>query len=713
MRYALTAVVLLLTGTETLFADQAAAFFEAAEVREIRLSFDDANWYNTLYQARTNSPDTYFPARFQYGDAVLDRIGVRFKGNSSFRRQGVKKSFKLDFNEFVEGAEFMGLKKLNLHNGDLQPDFVREKMFLDFAARYMPTMRAVHVRVYVNDAYYGLYIAVEQPDKTMMQSRFGDDEDGNLYEAGESGATLGYLGTDPASYQRIYSLKTNETENDYSGLIQFLNILNNTPTATLPEDLEPICDVQNMLYALAMNNLFVNLDSYIGSGSEYMLYQRQDNNQFVMILWDGNEAFGTTGDGSPSIADPPELDPFYQPSASTGGGGRGVPGGGMAGTGSRPLMQKLWAVDVYKRTYLRMLARMLREGFNPTAMEPRITELANLIRSDVYSDPNKFYSDSNFETALQTSVRAGQLTVQGVAQFVRERYNYLRPVLDGYAQPADVRLNEILTVNAAGDAWLEILNLGPGTVNLGGFYLTDDAGAPTKWALPSRSLADGEFLILAPDSIGLRAAGGKLLLYTSTGGTATLIDSVEHPALSSGRSYIRLGPWGSNWAQTNLPSPGEANPASGINTDLAPVTLVINELMADNKSTATDPEKTSAYDDWFEIYNPGTEPVDMSGMYLTDKLSNPTKWRIPEGVIVPAGGYLLFWADDEADLGPLHAGFKLSADGEEIGLFHIDGATQIDAVVFGKQEADVPYGRTVNGGGEWAALPAATPGAPN
>lgn len=96
--------------------------------------------------------DPYFPARFQYGSIVLPRIGARFKGHSSFMRNGIKKPFKLDFNEYDDNAAFFGLKKLNLHNGDLQPDFLHEKLFLDFAGKYVAAMRAVHVRLYVNDA---------------------------------------------------------------------------------------------------------------------------------------------------------------------------------------------------------------------------------------------------------------------------------------------------------------------------------------------------------------------------------------------------------------------------------------------------------------------------------------------------------------------------------------------------------------------------------
>jgi spore coat protein CotH len=367
-----------------LLADKADSFFDGTAVREIRLTFDDANWYQTLYQAHSsNSEDPYFPARFQCGDVVIEKIGARFKGNASFRRSSsVKKSFKLDFNAYDDTAKFVGLKKLNLNNGDLQPDFMREKLFLDLASQYIAASRVAHVRLYVNDVLWGLYVAVEQPDKTMMESRFGDSEDGNLYEAGESNATMSYLGADAGAYQQVYELKTNETANDYSGLISFLDILNNTATADLPAKLEPICDVENMLYGIALDILFANLDSYVGSGSEYYLYQRSDSGQFVRIHWDLNESFGTTGDGSPSVATPAKLDPFYLPTTSAMGGGAGgrggMPGGTTTGTTStRPLMQKLWAVDSYKRLYLQMLARMLREGFNPTAMEARIKTIAD------------------------------------------------------------------------------------------------------------------------------------------------------------------------------------------------------------------------------------------------------------------------------------------------------------------------------------------------
>lgn len=725
-------------------ADPATAFFDDSTVREIRLYFDDPNWYNTLFRAHSSDPkDPYFPARFRYGDIEIPRIGVRFKGHSSFQRNGVKKPFKLDFNEYDENARFFGLKKLNLHNGDLQPDFMREKLFLEFAGRYVCAMRAVHVRLYVNDAYYGLYLAVEQPDKAMMQRCFGQEEDGNLFEAGENApATMSYLGPDPAAYYRAYELKTNEAANDYSGLIRLLDVLNNTPAAELPARLEPSMDVENVLKGMALNALFTNLESYLGSAAEYYLYQRSRDNRFVHIHWDTNETFGTTGDGTPRLADPARMEPFWLPSSTAPGTG-GMPGPvGGAAANARPLLEKLWAVPAYRRYYLRVLAQFLREGFDEQTFASRIREIADRIRPHYAEDPNKPFTMQQFETALNnqltvTAGMAGWLTLYGLTQFVRERRAYLRPLLDSMAQPSDIRLNEVAALNngtprdEAGDAdpWVELYNLGPGPVTTGGFYLTDDPANPTKWALPVRRLADGDHLVLWLDgepgegethaNFRLAATGGRLYLFARQVRLETPLDSVTYPALGAGQSYARVGMLGWEWAVSATATPGSGNVIVAVSSTPEPGAsagngqLLVNEFMADNDAAFEDPDEKGAYEDWFEIYNPGPAAVDMSGMYITDNPRNPTKWKVPDGVVIPPGGYLLFIADGETSQGPLHTSWSLSADGESISLYEPDGKTLIDSVTFGPQRTDVAMGRTSDGAGSWSLFVPGTPGRPN
>jgi hypothetical protein len=142
--------------------------------------------------------------------------------------------------------------------------------------------------------------------------------------------------------------------------------------------------------------------------------------------------------------------------------------------------------------------------------------------------------------------------------------------------------------------------------------------------------------------------------------------------------------------------------------------LFINEVMAANSSVIKDPQ--GQYDDWIEIYNAGDRSIDVGGMYLTDDLSDPTKWRIPANkpatTTIAAGGFLILWMDgDTADAG-LHAGFKLRAEGEEIALFDKDGTTLVDSMTFKNLPGDTSYARLPDGG-QWQFMVSPTPGGPN
>ncbi|MFT4835086.1 MAG: hypothetical protein ACI8WP_001851, partial [Flavobacteriaceae bacterium] len=117
-----------------------------------------------------------------------------------------------------------------------------------------------------------------------------------------------------------------------------------------------------------------------------------------------------------------------------------------------------------------------------------------------------------------------------------------------------------------------------------------------------------------------------------------------------------------------------------------------------------------------EIYNMGTTSVNIAGMYLSDNVGDPFGDKISNDdasvTTIPAGGFLLLWADGSTEQGANHLNFNLSADGEDIGLFYIDGRT-IDSYTFGAQSEDVSEGRATNGGDTWRSFSNSTPGASN
>ncbi len=84
-------------------------------------------------------------------------------------------------------------------------------------------------------------------------------------------------------------------------------------------------------------------------------------------------------------------------------------------------------------------------------------------------------------------------------------------------------------------------------------------------------------------------------------------------------------------------------------------------------------------------------------------------------VIIEAGGYLLFWADNDEEQGPTHTNFKLDKEGEYVGLYDRDGVTLIDGLSFGQQYSDVSYGRLPDGNDNWVFFGSGTasPNQPN
>ena len=141
--------------------------------------------------------------------------------------------------------------------------------------------------------------------------------------------------------------------------------------------------------------------------------------------------------------------------------------------------------------------------------------------------------------------------------------------------------------------------------------------------------------------------------------------------------------------------------------------VYITEFMADNESVLRDED--GDYSDWIEIYNPGATPVNLDGWSLTDDVERPAKWRFPAGVQVPAEGYLVVFASDKnRAIGTLHTNFRLSAEGEYLGLIDPLGRAASEfALAYPEQNADISYGRDAADFDLIHYFPVATPGAPN
>ncbi|MBS0657489.1 MAG: lamin tail domain-containing protein [Verrucomicrobia bacterium] len=136
-------------------------------------------------------------------------------------------------------------------------------------------------------------------------------------------------------------------------------------------------------------------------------------------------------------------------------------------------------------------------------------------------------------------------------------------------------------------------------------------------------------------------------------------------------------------------------------------TLVLNEILASNRNTI---QNGAGYPDYIELRNNGATAAVLDGMTLTDDPLVPAKFTFPAGTSIPAGGYLVVWADSDTAAPGLHTGFGLNDEGDQVLL--LSGSTIVDSVSFGPQAPDLSIGRIVNGTGGWQAN-APTPGTAN
>jgi hypothetical protein len=220
----------------------------------------------------------------------------------------------------------------------------------------------------------------------------------------------------PSSYYAKYELKTNEIANDWTDLVHLIDVINNTPSQNFRDSLERVLDTQTFIDVWASTILFSNLDSYQGSGHNYYLYHDTTENRFKFISWDVNEAFGNfqMGQGWPGIQ---TLTPFFIPNPPN----------------SRPLTNKMLQNTTYHDAYLDRLCEFATYDFTTAHLYPIVDSLANLIRADVYADPNKMYTNQQFETNLTQPISSGPMgQIPRLKDFIIGRRNALQTQLAGF-----------------------------------------------------------------------------------------------------------------------------------------------------------------------------------------------------------------------------------------------------------------------------------------
>ena len=671
----------LLTASPLLAQDP--DLYDEAVVRDIELTFSQPNWWTDLYN--NYASETLMPADMTVDGVLYPDVGVRFKGNSSGSVwPSDKMPFKIKTDEYVAGQDLYGFDTINLHNSFMDPTFTREVVTYHVMREYLPAPQANYVRLWLNGTYWGIYVNTEQVSGEFLDEWFPDDS-GNRYKCDPSvsmppgslpKSTLVWLGSTLSDYYAYYELKSDGDGNEWQDLVDMINVLENGSVSQQSTALAPVLDIDTCLWFVAANSLFCNLDSYILSGHNYYVYHDPHEGRFTPIPWDTNEAFGNFGMGY-SVTQLQRMSPLLN-----------------YGNSNYPLLTKLLnpSADTRGREiYLAHLRDMTLQHWDWSVIGALVSQYQTLIEADVIADSKKLYSMSDFYNNVTQNVTIGHRTACGLQPFVVNRRSYLMTSWFNNAVPAITSVTAAPANPAAGEDVLVTANVTVSGATLADVIVRYREGAGTLYteavmyddgAHGDGAAGDGTYGAWIPGKDGATTVEYYLLAQTTVSETAL------EPILGEGDPY--------SWYVTPVTA------GNGV---------VINEFLAKNDSGAQD--ELGEYEDWVELYNTNAVAVDLGGTYLTDDLSALTKWQLPVGTTIGAYDTLLVWTDDDPTDGPLHAEFKLGADGEDLALVDVDGATLLDSIVFGAQVADVSTGRLFDGNGAWVTLLAPTADAVN
>lgn len=636
--------------------------YDLTKVRSFYVTFSAPGWYTRLLANRATGAELQ-------GDLVVDgkliqQIGVRMVGGDSYEgTASTKKPLSITMDAFIKGQDLYGHDNINLRNGFNDPTLMREVISYQILRNYMPAPRANWIKVYINNTYWGLYINVEQVDKEMISDWFKGN-DGNRYlaeptaAAGKGKSALQWLGATLQNYKDAYDLKTGTPTNPYIDLQTLCNVLNNS--TQLATDLPKIFEVDRALWYLAHFNLIANLNGYNPRGNGYYLYHDEQHDTINVLPWDMGGAFGASS--SQTVTDALNFDPFEGKSR-----------------GSRPMVSKILGVDEWRARYVHHMKAIITESFNWTShVSKQVATFGILIDSAIKTDTKKLYTYQNY---LDNKTKA-------VVLANKPGYGKVAPGLQQFCDSRVAFLNTQAAFKAVAPVVTEV-NVTPNDPKPNSTTIVTAKVTSTvaKGSVTVHYRTTGGYLSSSMFDDGNHGDGAA-----NDGVYGGIIPAVVHKPGAPVDYYVGAESAGSvGGAVTYVPTRAANDPLRYVTRwAVGSSPAHINEILAINDTINRDQNRE--YEDWIEIYNKSATPLVVAGMYLTDDVNKPTKFKFPANTTIAANGTILVWCDNDVGQGPLHASFKLSGSGEEIILFDTDGITQLSRVQFGQQTSDVSIG---------------------
>ena len=361
----------------------------------------------------------YVKADIEIDGETVENVGIRHKGNGTYigGLMSDRYSFKIDFNEYIEGQEFRGMTKINLNSNVFDPSFMREALSYDlFREAKIPASRVGYAKVYltipdetkreINREPIGFFTLVEQKDKRFLKRNYGSSK-GLLMKPSTFGL-FRYLGEEWAEYQIGFVPKTEPTERQKKRVIEFARLIHEADFDEFKERYEEYLDVDQYLRFLACNVIASNLDSFLSGSQNHYIYLEPESNKFQFFPWDMDISFGAFSlMGNANSRRRLSID-------------RPV-------TDKRPIIDRVLQVPENKEKYLAYIKEYMDTIFDEAAMLKKIESVESFVRPMV--NLNGDDAESRFDQVLADN--PSMLEQHPLKYFVKVRHESIRAQLNG------------------------------------------------------------------------------------------------------------------------------------------------------------------------------------------------------------------------------------------------------------------------------------------
>jgi hypothetical protein len=429
MKKFLFALSLLLPLLATAQSDKAyRPLFDSKSIGEIKIKLPVAKWVDALDSMRIYGMGMLSGTASVDG-VMYDGVGIRFRGDKSYQKGLKRNPLTIKLNYGKNDQNHQGYSQIKLSSSLRDPSMVREVLFHEIAAQYMPSSQTSYTKLYVNDEYLGVFVNIESVDKSFLERNYSQAK-GAFFKAG-----VDYKpeGLPAACKQNLFgSLEYEENVDCYKGNFEMqssggwadLQELTRVLSTGDAAKIDRILDVDRTLWMLALNNVLVNLNSYSGNHSvNYYLY-KDPTGRFQPAHWDLNLSFGSyknTGAGSDlDLKALQNLDPMLH-----------------ADNPYKPLIHQLLKDPLYKKIYLSHIRQIIEDNILNGSYLKRAQDLQGLIIVPYSNYAENSYSKEDLQKSLRETV-GKKSKIPGLSELMDKRGQFLKKHPELTALPSAV-----------------------------------------------------------------------------------------------------------------------------------------------------------------------------------------------------------------------------------------------------------------------------------